>query len=306
MKLRLPTFVGSAGLVLSGAVALTTAVAAPAMADTQDFGQTVSDPGSCTPGYLWADPTAEAPADGTVTAFHFTANGSFGKADLQVLRPTGNPNEYQVIGQSGTVTDSDPAGNLSTVSVNIPVHAGDVLGVYAEEGGNYFPCAKNGSGNAAYGYYADGDPAAGDIVTIDSNDGLSYEQNLSATLVDSTAVVDSDGDSIADSADNCPSVSNAGQVDTDGDSTGDACDSTPNGDTDSDGVDNAADNCPTTANAGQGDADGDGTGDVCDDNDTDGPTGDLDGDGTPTTPTHDDNGREGEQPRRQLPGHLER
>ncbi len=267
MKLRLATLVGSAGLVLSGAVALTTAVAAPAIADTQDFGQTVTDPGTCTPGYLWVDPAAAAPADGTVTAFHFTANGSFGKADLQVLRPTGKPNEYQVIGQSGTVTDSDPEGNRSTVSVNIPVHAGDVLGTYAEEGGGtYFPCVENGSGNAAYGYYGDGDPAVGDIVTVGDNQNF-YTQNLSATLGDSTSVVDSDGDSIADSADNCPIVSNAGQADADGDGTGDVCDDNdndgPTGDTDSDGVTNGTDNCPTTTNPGQANSDADGRGDRC-------------------------------------------
>ena len=47
---------------------------------------------------------------------------------------------------------------------------------------------------------------------------------------------DADGDGIGDSADNCPSVSNAGQEDTDGDGTGDACDTCT--DTDGDGFGN--------------------------------------------------------------------
>jgi hypothetical protein len=87
--------------------------------------------------------------------------------------------------------------------------------------------------------------------------------------------VDHDGDGVADNADNCPFVANAGQTDTDGDGIGDACDPTPNGDTDGDGVDNLSDNCPAVSNADQKDTDGDGIGDVCDPT----PNGDTDGDG---------------------------
>lgn len=86
---------------------------------------------------------------------------------------------------------------------------------------------------------------------------------------------DADFDGIADSADNCPSVSNADQADTDSDGTGNACDSTPNGDDDLDGFDNNTDNCPAIANADQTDTDADGAGDVCDST----PNGDDDLDG---------------------------
>lgn len=78
-----------------------------------------------------------------------------------------------------------------------------------------------------------------------------------------------DGDSVADSLDNCPDQSNSGQEDQDGDGTGDICD----GELDGDGVLNAADNCPTVSNGGQQNQDGDALGDVCD--------GDRDGDGDP-------------------------
>src|SRR5438046_7364446 len=40
----------------------------------------------------------------------------------------------------------------------------------------------------------------------------------------SPALTDSDGDGIADTADNCPQVANANQLDSDGDGLGDACD----------------------------------------------------------------------------------
>jgi hypothetical protein len=75
---------------------------------------------------------------------------------------------------------------------------------------------------------------------------------------------DDDGDGVANTRDNCPTVVNPVQTDTDGDGIGDTCDATPNGDDDNDGVDNLADNCPTVANSDQTDTDGDGIGDACD------------------------------------------
>ena len=60
--------------------------------------------------------------------------------------------------------------------------------------------------------------------------------------------VDTDGDGIPDSADNCPNVYNPDQKDTDHDGIGDACD-----------------NCPRVSNPGQADnTDQDGLGDACD------------------------------------------
>ncbi|MCB9858215.1 MAG: pre-peptidase C-terminal domain-containing protein [Phycisphaerales bacterium] len=46
-------------------------------------------------------------------------------------------------------------------------------------------------------------------------------------LVDGVPFVDSDGDMIADTDDNCPSSNNAAQIDSDGDGVGDACDQCP-------------------------------------------------------------------------------
>jgi Thrombospondin type 3 repeat len=60
------------------------------------------------------------------------------------------------------------------------------------------------------------------------------------------ACVDSDGDGVCDSDDNCPAVANANQADTDGDGVGNACD-----------------NCPDVANPNQEDSDGNGIGDAC-------------------------------------------
>ncbi len=78
--------------------------------------------------------------------------------------------------------------------------------------------------------------------------------------------IDDDNDSIVDTADNCPAVSNPGQTDSDGDGHGDACDP----DVDNDGVANASDNCRTTPNPSQADINRDGIGDACSDLDLDG------------------------------------
>ncbi|KAA3632253.1 MAG: hypothetical protein DWP97_11340, partial [Calditrichaeota bacterium] len=79
--------------------------------------------------------------------------------------------------------------------------------------------------------------------------------------VSPNCVVDTDGDGIVDSLDNCPSVANPIQADADGDAVGDLCD-----------------NCPSDSNPAQTDTDGDGDGDVCDVCPTD-HLNDLDGDG---------------------------
>jgi Zn-dependent metalloprotease len=90
--------------------------------------------------------------------------------------------------------------------------------------------------------------------------------DLDCDGVDDNADTDDDGDTIGDSVDNCPRVSNPGQADSDGDGIGNACDN----DGDNDGVSNASDNCPLKANANQADKNSDGAGDVCDDSDFDG------------------------------------
>jgi Zn-dependent metalloprotease len=77
---------------------------------------------------------------------------------------------------------------------------------------------------------------------------------------------DDDNDTIADTADNCPAVSNPGQADSDGDGRGDACDN----DADNDGVANTSDNCRMTPNPAQADINRDGIGDACSDLDADG------------------------------------
>ncbi len=90
-------------------------------------------------------------------------------------------------------------------------------------------------------------------------DGASGGKASVMKFAAATVDVDTDGDGIKDSADNCPAVANADQKNTDGDSQGDACDV----DDDNDTVLDASDNCPLIANADQQDTDSDGIGDAC-------------------------------------------
>ncbi|MGC6417058.1 MAG: thrombospondin type 3 repeat-containing protein [Bradymonadia bacterium] len=82
--------------------------------------------------------------------------------------------------------------------------------------------------------------------------------------------VDTDGDTVCDFEDNCPTIPNPDQLDSDGDGLGDACDNCPLNanpgqlDSDNDGTADACDNCAAIANPDQADADGDGFGDLCD------------------------------------------
>ncbi|MBW2440593.1 MAG: thrombospondin type 3 repeat-containing protein, partial [Deltaproteobacteria bacterium] len=75
--------------------------------------------------------------------------------------------------------------------------------------------------------------------------------------------MDTDGDGVLDSADNCPLDFNPEQDDSDGNGQGDICDmGLP--DSDGDGIDDLIDNCIDVQNPGQADADGDNIGDACD------------------------------------------
>ena len=61
-----------------------------------------------------------------------------------------------------------------------------------------------------------------------------YSINYSLLVKGVPAVVDSDGDGVPDTTDNCPLIANPDQIDTDGDGTGDACDTDDDNDGDPD------------------------------------------------------------------------
>ena len=76
---------------------------------------------------------------------------------------------------------------------------------------------------------------------------------------DDEVSLDSDGDGITGTIDNCPDIVNPDQLDNDSDGVGDLCDD----DDDNDGIIDTEDNCPLYPNPDQLDTDGDGIGDLC-------------------------------------------
>ncbi|MDD5758368.1 MAG: fibronectin type III domain-containing protein [Desulfobulbaceae bacterium] len=88
-------------------------------------------------------------------------------------------------------------------------------------------------------------------------------------LVYEPSSMDFDADTIGNTADNCPFVSNTNQNDGDYDGVGDECDPFPANvsewrDTDGDGIGDNSDNCMAVANPSQVDSDMDARGDACD------------------------------------------
>jgi hypothetical protein len=175
-----------------------------------------------------------------------------GKADP--LGGTDDPN--------GHVPNSDPTGLPPAISIvwSDPDRATDANGnsgiltqlviIQLDTSGSFAIRYRFGSfseDNAVLGVQAGYSLGTGPIALP----SLGFTEPWNDVLTDyyfefQNTVLDTDGDGIPDSLDNCLRVSNPDQADADGDGFGDACD-----------------NCPHNANPDQKDSNGDGVGDAC-------------------------------------------
>jgi hypothetical protein len=151
-----------------------------ALADTT-VGQTGTPPSDFVAGFEIVQTSAAMPAAGLVTSFHFqssTCNLERGAYDFQVLRPLGS-DQYRVLGDTGNQTDPCDS-QFHSYSVNIPVQAGDVIGVYV---------VKDWQGLLDVGSALTSasdpipQPVVGDTVTLTNDSPFSVTIDESATLV---------------------------------------------------------------------------------------------------------------------------
>lgn len=135
-------------------------------------------------------------------------------------------------GDKVTAIATDASGNTSEFSAEVQVtgncteqiwyadNDGDSYGVDAADT-NISSCIKPGGNYVSRtGDCNDNDAAINPDAVDIPDDGI--DQNCDGKDA-TTAIVDTDGDGIADSEDNCPEISNPDQLDSNGNGVGDAC-----------------------------------------------------------------------------------
>ncbi len=134
--------------------------------------------------------------------------------------------------QSATATATDTGGLNSSASVSFTIDAGST--------GDYNFHIGEGHIDWGYGYaecylafgtgqFTMREVSAGSQCQWVADGSSSCKGPTQACSGGSTGPIDTDGDGIIDSADNCPVNANSDQADNDNDGLGNVCDSTPNG-----------------------------------------------------------------------------
>lgn len=141
------------GTAIAAALISTSLVAAPAASGAVEAGNN-----SCTANRAQTDAPVfqaavagggtipvQAPTGGIVTKWKLTVvslEGMVAPQRVQVFRPTGNPNEFKVVGESA---DASVTGGQQTFDTRIPVAAGDHFGLFGagKEIGSLYCETKN-------------------------------------------------------------------------------------------------------------------------------------------------------------------
>jgi hypothetical protein len=133
----------------------------------------------CGSGYQVIETDHTAVAAGTVTKLEWRSDSYGGSELAQVVRPLGG-NLFKVIAQT-TLVDSGPAGEVQSVTVSMPIAAGDMLGVNVVSG--TFPCQWAGTSNddvVAVTFI--GPTTVGDVIDVGNARYSHYAHNLRATI----------------------------------------------------------------------------------------------------------------------------
>ena len=173
----------------------------PATSALAGTGTTVGQTGPPIPNFTWTSgfeqvqTDAAMPAGGVVTSLQ-TQSGSCpfatGVYDFQVLRPLGG-GQYQVLGDTGNQTNPCD-GQLHSYPVNIPVQAGDVIGVYVVS--DWQGALSTSGGPIVSGLISK--PAVGDTVALGSPQfGTNDESATLVTAGEAAATLVSDATGLA-------------------------------------------------------------------------------------------------------------
>ena len=163
---------------------------------------------------------------------------------FHVIVPEGDDDnkwETNVNGEQAFRVGIDEAGARHSGNVNVLRHDGTVSAVSSEDLLENHPAQKDS--NDWLPWRTGSDPE----ITDGGDDG-SVSRIWDAPESEGGGEIDSDGDGIANSKDNCPQDANPSQTNSDEDDYGDVCD-----------------NCPETDNPEQTNSDSDEYGDACDD-----------------------------------------
>ncbi len=151
-------------------------------------------------GHVFVIIPTTMPANGYINAIQYFNQAAAGGSPTPsagslfhafILRPTGNPDEYQVLWDSGEQTVPpavDPVGDIVTIAVpNVNITTGDVIGFY----GQGIPVDVD-TGSDILVYPATLLPSAGELVTLNGADFPVHSQSrtysFSANVVDTSAV----------------------------------------------------------------------------------------------------------------------
>jgi Ca2+-binding RTX toxin-like protein len=164
-------------------VATTAALVAPATAGAITVGQSNPPyPLGCGADAEVAQTAVASGASYTVPAGNWTVTswetqGANGDMKLKIFRPTGNPGEYLVVGESAVQTLS--SGPQSYPTSITGVQGGDLIGMWTASSTYCAAFTGDGSDTFSFSY---SDTAAGSTVTTPFS-GTSYRLSIAATLV---------------------------------------------------------------------------------------------------------------------------
>ena len=177
----------------AAAVAAALTIAAPASASTIGS-TTIAEPGNCGADLVaWeSDAAYTAPADGIIATMSTNTSTAGKHFTFKIMRSAAGG--ATVVASSGPITE---VAGINTVTLNVPVKAGDMLGFYSSDGAD---CAvsASGGGNVSVKSSAGGDPPVGATVVPEASGPAQLA--LSATFEP-----DADHDGFGDETqDSCP------------------------------------------------------------------------------------------------------